>query len=135
MPGEIRTKLGQFRSVYTDAFERDYPQLIRNLEHWELSEEDCEALEVFAAQSENNRICLGLYLAKYSPRESFSRKRGYHILDKAIEESYLNDDPEREVLIQGILSFIRTNPPAFARMYHVAKSWETVRAALAKKAG
>lgn len=134
MAGEIKTTLAKFRDSYTSAFERDHPVLVRNLEHWELSEQDCEALEIFAAKSERNRICLGLYLSKYAPRDSFSRKRGYLILDKAIEDSFLREDPDTDLLVQGILGFVRSSPSAFARMYHVAKSWQVVRGAF-KKAG
>ncbi|MCL4677522.1 MAG: hypothetical protein KJ017_02900 [Alphaproteobacteria bacterium] len=132
MPAEIKTTLARFRQVYTAEFERAHPVLIRNLEHWELSEDDCEALESFATQSEQNHICLGLYLAKYAPRDSFSRKRGYLILDKAIEDYFLREDPDTDLLVQGILGFVRSSPAAFARMYHVAKSWQVVRGAFKK---
>lgn len=129
----IETLLAQFRSDYAEPLSLAYPELVRKIELWELTEEELRVLGRFAALSESNRVCLGLYLSRYSPRKSFSRQRGYHILEKAIEDRYLRDDEGREAFVQGVLSFVRSDAAAFVRLYQAAKSWQMVRNAFARK--
>lgn len=133
MPAPIEQLLTQFRADYAEPLSLAYPELVRKLELWEPSEQDLRTLERFAALSEKNRVCLGLHLARYSPRKSFSRQRGYHILEKAIEDRYLRDDEGREAFVQGVLSFVRSDAAAFVRLYQAAKSWQVVRNAFARK--
>lgn len=129
----IQNLLAQFRSDYTETLALVHPELVRKIELWELTEDDLRVLGRFAGLSEQNRVCLGLYFARYSPRKSFSRQRGYHLLEKAIEDRFLRDDPGREAFVQGVLSFVRSDAAAFVRLYQAAKSWQVVRNAFAKK--
>lgn len=129
----IQTLLAQFRSDYAEPLTLAHPELVRKIELWELTEQDFRTLERFAALSEKNRVCYGLHLARYSPRKSLSRQRGYHILENAIEDRYLRDDEGREAFVQGVLSFVRSDAAAFVRLYQAAKSWQMVRNAFARK--
>lgn len=124
----ICTSQTKFRRAYLEDFQSRYPELILHIELWELSEDDCEELERFGSQSDLHEFCMGLYLAKYAPRESFSRKRGYHILDQVIER-YFTGDTTFEVsdsFVDGILGFLRENPAAYARISHVIETWDMV---------
>jgi len=125
--------LNEFRSNYSEPLALSSPELVRRVELWDLTEQDLRDLDRFSALSERNRVCYGLHLARYSPRKSFSRQRGYHILEKAIEDRYLRDDEGREAFVQGVLSFVRSDAAAFVRLYQVAKSWQMVRNAFARK--
>ncbi len=131
----VSTEQSKFRNKYIKALEDGYPDLFLHLQLWELSEGDCETLEQFAELSEENQICLGLCLATYAPRDSFSRKRGYLILDNAIEKRFLDqekyEEAETDAFIRGVLGFLKENNAAYMRIYHVAKSWKLVRSTFA----
>ena len=122
----ICTSQTKFRRTYLEDFQSGYPELVMHIEHWELSEDDCEELERFGSQSDLHEFCMGLYLAKYAPRESFSRKRGYHILDQVIEQYYTDEGAYEPYFIDGMLGFLRENQAAYARMSHVIKTWDMV---------
>ena len=84
-------------------------------------------LSVFASQSKHNEICLGLFLSKFAPRDSFLRKRGFCIVDDAIADYFENIHPKDPWFIDGILGFLSDSDSAYIRVSEVVKSWIFVK--------